>query len=96
MAKTNSGINYTCPDIDKVIKRINRAIDSAIHGENASNPDSKDEYFTDICNELNGIESILEDLRSANDSLRVWGEEQFERAENAEIYINELENKIPI
>ena len=72
-----SGVRHTCPSIDKVIREIKSAIQSAEWG--ILNPESeyaKDNY-NDIINNLENLESIMEEIRSDNTELREFGEEQY-------------------
>lgn len=59
-------IKHTCPDIDKALKYLKSA-----RQQLANNLDDTDIRW--INGDLDSVESILEDLRSSNDSLRSWG-----------------------
>lgn len=91
-----SGVAFTCPTIDSIIKSINTAIKNAEYGIKKEDLTS----FTDVISELEGLESMLEDVRSANSTLRDWGEEQYQKVndlefnmETLEMEINELKNE---
>ena len=92
MSAGNSGIKHTCPDIDKVIKAIGAALKAASSGmkEVEKGTDAYDSFWQ-VDYELYGTERILEDLRTANDELRKWGEEQYARAEELEEKLTERE-----
>lgn len=66
-------VNYTCPEIDKIIEYIKKAMKIANDGKKEF-PDANVE-FHDIYYYLDGCENMLEDLRKANASLRNWGDE---------------------
>lgn len=75
-------IPHTCPDIDKVIKAIKSAMKSAALGMRAVDTDNDAyDYLKDIEWELDGLERIMEELRSANSQLRDWadGNEEINR-----------------
>lgn len=72
-------IPYTCPMIDEVIEGI-EAIDSVR------------DKLNDI--DLSALIREMENIRKANEALRTWGEEQEERAEDAEEHISELNAQI--
>lgn len=88
-------VKNTCPDIDKCIKWLNGAIKDAESGMKITDRNSDEhDYFRYIINQIEDIEGILEDLRSANDALRTWGNELTDEIESSANYINELELKI--
>lgn len=62
-------VKHTCPNIDKAIKHLKNAyieIKDAIEDKQTVNS---------ISFELDTVEEILEDVRSANHALREWGYE---------------------
>lgn len=69
-------VKYTCPDIDKAIKKIRSALDIAHLAKRPLEKDD-DSYrdFEAIEDELWSIEDVFEELRSSNQALREWGEE---------------------
>lgn len=76
-------VKNTCPDIDKCIKWLNGAIKDAESGMKITDRNSDEhDYFRYIINQIEDIEGILEDLRSANDALRTWLIELVEFMEN--------------
>lgn len=88
-------VRNTCPDIDKCIKFINEAIKTAEYGMKANDRHSDNwDLFKEVINSIEDCDSILESLRSDNESLRLWGQEQEDKVENCATYINELEEKI--
>lgn len=68
----------TCPDIDKIIKAINKAYDIANQAERECHRVGDEcgpaDIFDDIQYELSGLEDELEKLRKANENLRTWGQ----------------------
>lgn len=70
---------YTCPDIDKIIRAINEAYDIANQAERECHRFGDEcghaNIFDDIQYELSGLEDELEKLRKANENLRTWGTE---------------------
>lgn len=67
-------VRHTCPDIDKVIDKIKAAIKTAEYGKKITESGSELYYcFDEIIYEIDYLESMLEGLRSDNDSLRSWG-----------------------
>lgn len=87
-------VKHTCPDIDKVIKRLRSALKTAENGRKNFKGEDSYVYFKDIEDELDGLEWELEDLRSANKSLREWGEELETEVENVAEEMNKLENQL--
>jgi hypothetical protein len=86
-------VKNTCPDIDKVILNINRALSVASEGLKESEKRSNDWYrYRDIEGYLEVLEGELEKLRSANAALREWGESLTSELEEAAATINELES----
>lgn len=85
-----SGVAFTCPTIDSMIKSIKVAIKNAEYG--IQNEDLTS--FTDVISELEGLEDQLEDIRNANSLLRDWGEEQYNKVNNLESTIGTLEMEI--
>lgn len=90
-------VKHTCPDIDKCIKNIRFAIKIAKQGAgkvDLENDSHLDDYFSDIINYIEDAESILENLRKANDALREWGEDLQSEVENMAYKLSEIENKL--
>jgi hypothetical protein len=87
-------VKNTCPDIDKAIKRIKLAVRCADNGRSQFKGEDAEIYFKDISDEIDGLEGMLEDLRSSNDALRKWGEGLFDEVESLSTYVNELEEKL--
>lgn len=66
-------VKYTCPDIDRVIKRIRSAQKAAWEMcKRTEKGTDENDAFKDIESELDGLESDLEGLRESNTSLRKW------------------------
>ena len=83
-------VKNTCPDIDKVIRHIDGAIKVAKNGRKLF-PDA-DDCFCDILYELEGLYSMLEDLRKDNSKLRDWGHALEEELHTAAEVIAALED----
>lgn len=76
-----SKVKHTCPDIDKIKTAILQMV--------------KDKDFLySSASELCTMTDILEDLRSANSDLRLWGEGLLEEKEVLEEEIATLNNQI--
>lgn len=71
-------IGHTCPDIDRAIKHIDQAASEV--------EDTIEDRATirSITSELDSAKDIMEELRTANDKLRSWGEESEEKLEEME------------
>jgi len=89
-------IPYTCPDINLLIKRLQNIEFEAEAGLKMSeeNIDDIKATFQEILNELNGFESILEDLRYSNSSLRDWGENFIEQVYLLEQEVDDLQSQV--
>lgn len=88
-------VKQTCPDIDRVIKRIKMALKVATDGRRVFEKGTDEyAYCSDIEDELYGLEGELEDLRSANDSLRKWGDGLEDDLQKAAEEISDLEDQI--
>jgi len=83
--KIETVIPHTCPDIDKVIKSINSA--QAAIGKGLKSDDRS--YFEDAESNLDGLEDILEKLRTANDSLREYAQRFLNLKENIECILSD-------
>lgn len=60
-------VRHTCPDIDKVIKRITSALKYADKGKSITKKHTDEwDYFDCVCDELDGLEYEIEKLRSSN------------------------------
>ena len=102
----NAMLCHTCPMIDGIIKSINNAI-AALADENIDSDQYK-EFVEEAIGELHGLETVLEDIRSANLSLRNWGSDEAKKVDelekenesltkqlnNRELEINDLEKSI--
>ena len=82
----NAPIGHTCPKIDSVISQIHALYMS-------SEEMSKQEYSY--------FEKLMEEIRTANSTLREWGNEQCEKAEefekdydNSQREISDLKNEV--
>lgn len=82
-------IEHTCPDIDRMIKRIKQAMVS----ERDLKSMDKDDLFlsaSEMCNELYDCMTFLEEMRKSNNELRMWGIEEATRVDELEIQVDEL------
>jgi hypothetical protein len=95
--RDNAPIGNTCPDIDAVIEVLAGVADRI----NAIADQIDCLVLTDLVEDLqrqsenaqqlfDGRRSPLEELRSANESLRNWGNAEFQRAEDAESEVKSL------
>lgn len=91
-------VGNTCPDIDAVIEVLAGVADrlDAIAGqlEDQHNADDLDTQAGNLRTLFEGRRSPLEELRTANETLRKWGNEQHEGAYNAEQEVKELRGQI--
>ena len=83
MSKDNAPIGNTCPMIDDVIRSIDYIKDRM-------SPAADDDIHDDFKNAL----SVLEDVRSANSTLREWGNDQHNRADDFEGQADHLEAEL--
>jgi hypothetical protein len=69
----------TCPDIDSIIKAINKVYNIAYRSKcecrEIGDGCGHEDKFYDIQYELTGLENELEKLREANANLRTWGQD---------------------
>lgn len=79
----NAPIGHTCPIIDNVIGKMESAKNEADYISKHPEEDSSEEANT-ILGELVDAIKEIEDVRSANSELRDWGNEEYNRAEEAE------------
>jgi chromosome segregation ATPase len=80
MKKDYTGIPHTCPSIDEVQRSITRVAEVL------------EEYAVD----LRSAAEQLEKLRSQNEELRDFGNDQYLKAEELEIELKTVNNKIEI
>lgn len=88
-------IGHTCPDIDKVIKRLQPLIKQIGNLKSYDYEDAKlVEGLLDECVwEMDNAIDVFEELRKSNDILRTWGTEMEEEAESLSVQYSELEEK---
>ena len=77
-------VNYTCPDIDRIIQGINSVINLA---------NEWDAPYNEVYYSLVNLPYELERLRSANASLRAWGEDLEEGFDSSETEIGKLKDE---
>ena len=85
-------IKHTCPDIDKYIRYIKMTI---VQDRDLKNMDEKEIFdaASSMASELENCIGYLEELRGSNDTLRLWGIEEAEKADKFELQIEELSTK---
>ncbi len=86
-------IGHTCPQIDKYIKEIKFCIYKYHELDVMSEEDLLD-TAKNMNAQLENCIEYLEDLRSSNDTLRSWGEDESERADKLEDEIYNLQETI--
>lgn len=85
-------IKHSCPEIDKYIKSIKRAIVDERYLNNMDQ-DELIETANNMANELSECIGYLESLRSSNDTLRQWGIEESEKVDELELQLEEVNTK---
>ena len=86
-------IKHTCPDIDKYIRWIKMEI---MDDRDLQRLDEKDLFDTasSMRNQLEECINYLEELRSSNHELRMWGIEEADEVDSLNNYVEELEGKL--
>lgn len=85
-------VKNTCPDIDKLIEYIKKAMKIAKDGRNEF-PQADVEFY-DIYSYLDGCEDMLEDLRKSNSALRNWGYDLEKVVKQHEVQLSDMEGQI--
>ena len=85
-------INYTCPDIDKLIKGQAEIMKLIRNYQKIDDIDEFKDIISGIENILWDFDNELEKLRSSNDTLRDWGISEAEKVDKLEDKIYALEN----
>jgi vacuolar-type H+-ATPase subunit I/STV1 len=98
MTQSREPIRNTCPTIDKYIESINYTI-SLTKGTSTWSIESLDaasliEVIEELKTELHNCISYLEVLRTANDKLRRWGQNEAEEVDNLSNEVNRLNCRI--
>ena len=93
MGKYREPIKYTCPDIDSVIEWIDDAIKSCDSKSDLENY-TYEERINDVKYYLRGCFDKLEELRSANSTLRDWGNDINNELEEVEKERDEALDKV--
>ena len=96
----NAPIGNTCPDIDEAINVLAGVADrieqiaARLPDECSGEVDDLETQASNLRRLFEGRRSNLEELRSANESLRKWGNEQHERAEDALSEVKDLQRQV--
>lgn len=96
----NAPIGNTCPDIDSVINVLSGVADridqiaSRLSEEFAGEIDDLETQAMNLRQLFEGRRSNLEELRSANETLRSWGNTECERAEDALADVKALQRQV--
>ena len=85
-------IKHTCPEIDRYIKSIKRALTEERYLKGLD-PEDLFKAASDMSYELEQCIDYLESLRNSNDTLRQWGIEEAEKVDELELQIEELSTK---
>ena len=93
---TKAPVGYTCNDINDIQKNIKDAIDYIKSISNSSDDDDIEYYIESASDLLNDVIEDMEDIRNDNASLRDWGDELFDKLEEAEETIASLKYKIEL
>ena len=95
----NAPVGQTCPMIDEVISTIDNAAERVLaQMDQECIPDETQEIFgslmADLTSLTQGRQSLMERIRSANDELRTWGNDECRQRGDAEDERDALERKI--
>jgi hypothetical protein len=84
-------IKHTCPDIDKYIKCIKNEI---VKDRDLRNMDEKElfDVASSMSSQLESCIDYLEELRKSNETLRNWGIEEAELADDFEEQLSQSQN----
>lgn len=96
--KNGAPVGYTCPDIDSIIdtlRSIIKQMDDCDHNDTVDDLiENIESWSGDLSNIALGRTNQLEDLRSANSSLRSWGEDLFKEKEDLAWEVDRLEREL--
>jgi chromosome segregation ATPase len=93
MSRDNAPVGHTCNTINGAISLIESTITEAKYL--LENPDENPEAEAkEIIRHMEESKPILEEIRTANEQLRGWGNEQHERADDAEAAIDALKSRV--
>ena len=85
-------VKHTCPDIDRLKKNIEEAV--SICEQEYYTLDTAIDGFDDVVYNISSIPDELEDLRSANSSLRDWGNALLDKVNELESTVSKMEDDI--
>lgn len=89
----NAPIGNTCSIIDDIVSRLESAKGEARYIVKHADEDNTEEAHT-ILDELISVISDMENIRSDNQELRHWGNDEYARAESLETEIDDLKMQI--
>ncbi|WP_208630916.1 hypothetical protein, partial [Ralstonia insidiosa] len=95
----NAPVGQTCPLIDEVISTIDNAAERVLaEMDQESIPSATQnivaEFMVDLVALTQGRQSLLERIRSANDELRTWGNDEYRQRADVEDERDALERKV--
>lgn len=94
----NAPIGQTCPMIDDVISTIDSAVEHVLAEveriEDDELSDAISSHVASLPDLTRGRQSLMERIRSANDELRTWGNEQHHQREEAEAERDALQRRV--
>lgn len=94
MSHYREPVKHTCPKIDNVINSIKEVFEACKYASKSENLDEIKDCISDIENYLWHSTSIMEELRSANDSLRDWGSNEADKVDELESENEDLKDRI--
>lgn len=86
-------VRHTCPDIDRVKRQIIEARKILHDLQRLDDMDEARKYADYADSELDGLDTMLEELRSDNSDLRSWGYEMQNKVEELEAHIIDLQEQ---
>lgn len=83
MARDNAPIGHTCPKIDQVISFLEKI-----------EWDLEDEEENELSIECKEMVQVMEEIRKANDTLRTWGNEEYNYKNEYLEQVDDLEKEV--
>lgn len=87
-------IRHTCPAIDKQIVELKFQIRELECIDNDIDKELQKDILSNVLYYMNNLFGFFEEMRTANDTLRSWGEEMENKYCELQDELNELENKM--